>query len=162
VARSARQRADQPFTAKGWVVIAGGVATAAVILAAWFPLGALLSQRAQLSTATSRLTELATEGKALRAVAARLDTPEVLNQLAREQYELVEPGQRLVQVLAASGAPTSRASGGPFAGDPGLAPLVAPGGATTTTPSASGTAATAGHGQGGFVSRVLGTLEFWR
>ena len=113
-------------------MILGGAATAAVILTAWLPVGALIAQHSALSAASSRLSQLSAEGVALTAEEARLQTPAVIDQLAREQYQLVEPGQRLVQVLTPSFRPTSqRADGGPFPGDPGYAPVVDPADATS-------------------------------
>ena len=148
-------------------MILGGAATAAVILTAWLPVGALIAQHSALSAASSRLSQLSAEGVALTAEEARLQTPAVIDQLAREQYQLVEPGQRLVQVLTPSFRPTSqRADGGPFPGDPGYAPVVDPADATSgpdpppaSRPPAHVVARPAGPG---YLSRVLSTLEFWR
>jgi hypothetical protein len=153
---------------KGWLVIAGGVATAAVVLFAWLPVGALLNQRAELSTASSRLAQLSTEGRALAAASKHLSEPAVLEQLAREQYQLVAPGQRLIQVLTPSFTPSSKSTGGPFPGDPGLAPLVDPASAAVVPNGPAPAAQTAAttharaHPGPGFVSRLVTTLEFWR
>lgn len=160
-------REHGPVHVRGWLVLVGGAATAGVILAAWLPVGALLSQRAALTAASTRLTQLSTGGRALTAEAARLQTPAMVDQLAREQYQLVQPGQRLVQVLTPTFRPTSqRAAGGPFPGDPGFAPVVDPADATSGPgPAPSKPAATAHPsvpGGPGFLSRVLSTLEFWR
>jgi hypothetical protein len=146
------------------MVIAGGVATAAVVLAAWLPVGALLSQRAQLSAASTHLAQLASQRRALIAESKRNATPTALNQLGREKYQLVEPGQRLIQVLTPSGAPTAGSSSGPYPGDPGLAPPVAPGGTAVSTVNTGSTAArpTRAAAQPGFLGRVVATFEFWR
>jgi hypothetical protein len=154
---------------RGWLVVAGGAATAGVVLAAWLPVGALLDQRAQLASASGRLAALSAQGRQLAAQTARLGTPGAIDQLGLEQYQLVAPGQRVIQVLPPSFTPTSRSTDAPYPGDPGYAPLADPDGTTTpsssTTPP-SGTSTTA-HGprraaQSGFAARVLTTLEFWR
>jgi cell division protein FtsB len=163
-----------PSRRRGWLLVGAGAATGGIILAAWLPVGALLSQRQQLSTTTARLSQLAAEQRALTAEAQRLATPAAQDQLAREQYQLVEPGQRLIQVLTPTFTPTSRSAGGPYPGDPGLAPLADPdaiAGVTAAGTAAGATTSPASHAAPtgarpvatpGFLSRVLGTLEFWR
>jgi len=163
--RTPTKTAHEPYGTRGWLVVAGGVATGAIVLAAWLPVGALLSQRAQLATASAHLSQLSTDGRVLQADAKLLSTPEVASQLAREQYQLVAPGQRLIQVLTPTGVPASKATGGPFPGDPGLSAPVDPGvaavGPTPASAPAHEAAVRAGAA-GGFLSRVVATLEFWR
>jgi hypothetical protein len=159
-----------PLSMRGWLVIAGGAATAAVILVAWLPVGALLGQRAALASASTRLAQLSREGAALASASAALHSSIVKDELGREQYQLVAPGQRLIQVLTPSFTPTSTSKGGPYPGDPGLSPIVDPTGTSQVGPSSpAGTASTSTSaalprptGGQGFVSRVVATLEFWR
>ncbi len=97
-----------------------------------------------------------------------------IERIAREQYQLVSPGQQAYQVLPPSGA---AAAGTPYAGDPGsdgpvtpsATPELPPGGVTTTTtPVAAHRHADGTHpvptpaSSGGFVSRMVQSLEFWR
>jgi hypothetical protein len=171
---ASRATAPGPLSIRGWLVLCGGALTGAIILIAWLPVGALLSQRAQLSSASTRLAQLSSEGAALATETAALHSPAVLDQLAREQYQLVAPGQRLIQVLTPSFTPTSKSKDGPYPGDPGLSPVVDPNGtapvgvassgaSTSATSAASTTTSTARPTAGqGFVSRVVATLEFWR
>jgi cell division protein FtsB len=161
---------------RGWLVIVGGALSGAIILVAWLPVGALLNQRAQLSSAQTRLAQLSKEATALAASSSRLRSPEALDQLARAEYQLVAPGQRLIQVLTPSFTPSSRSSTGPYPGDPGFSSLVDPTGTGTVGQDAGGPAATtsttvATTGSStkgstapapGFLSRVVATLEFWR
>ena len=82
-------------------------------------------------------------------------------------YQLVEPGQVLIQVLTPSFTPSAKSSDAPYPGDPGRAPLVSPSeaGITPISPltSSSGASSTDRGGvQQGFLSRVLTSLEFWR
>ncbi len=148
----------------GWPLIATGAATSAVILAAWLPVGPLLAQRAAIDAATSRLSQLASEGKLLAAEMQRQSSPVALAQSARLEYQLVPPGQKLLLVITPTFHPSARSTGGPFPGDPGYAPLVDPvTGAVVRAPGAAGAAShRAGGGDGGYLSRVLHTLEFWR
>jgi hypothetical protein len=133
----------------------------AVILLAWMPVGALLSQRDALSTANSRLTQLTAQGRALSAEATELSSPVAQLQLGSVEYQLVEPGQQLLEVLPPSVRLNSRSQRSPYAGDPGYAPIVnLITGALVRSPTVS--PVTSGGSGPGFLSRVLGTLEFWR
>jgi hypothetical protein len=171
-ARASHAVEPGPLSLRGWLILAGGLLSGAIILVAWLPIGALLNQRSQLSSASTRLQQLSSEGAALAAASAALHSPTTLDQLAREQYQLVAPGQRLIQVLTPSFTPTSKSKEGPYPGDPGLSPIVDPTGAPQVSGSSTGAASSGSTpppvttvrstpGQG-FVSRVLGTLEFWR
>jgi len=156
------------FTPRGWLVVLGGAITGALVLFAWLPLGALMSQGAQLDAAQSRIAQLSAQSRILTAEAKRLTTPVEAERLAREEYQLVAPGQRLMQVLTPSGTASHVATGGPFPGDPGFSALVVPS-ASALAPSIDGASShaaarhvAAAQGGGSFFSRVLGTLEFWR
>jgi cell division protein FtsB len=164
--RAAIGEPPPPVSVRGWLVIAGGIATAAIVLAAWLPVGALLGQRAELSAATSQLNVLSSEGRQLAARVAGLKQPGALVQLARAEYQLVLPGQRLVQVLTPSYTAPGKSSGSLYPGDPGLAPLVNPSQAgviafSPVTPTSRASSGRAG-GSKGFFSRVVAALEFWR
>ena len=129
------------------------VVTAAAILVGWLPLSALWHQQSQIDAARTQIHALQSEESSLTTQAKSLDSVAAATQLAREQYQLVSPGQSLIQVLPgnAAGAVTAQSV------DPGYQPLVPPSG---TLPVAT---ATANHPfAGGFLSRLVGTLEFWR
>lgn len=129
------------------------------------PVGALISQRDAIGATSARLAQLQAEGRTLGAAMQRLEEPDAQAQLARLEYQLVAPGQRLLLVVDPSFRPTSRSAGGPFPGDPGYAPLVDPvTGTKLAAPGAAGGPRTerAVSRGGGFFSRVLATLEFWR
>jgi cell division protein FtsB len=169
------------------LLLLGAVAVSAVFLFAWFPASSLLSQRSDLAGTESQLTTLHSQDAALAQEKKNLSDAGEIGRIAREQYQLVSPGQQAYEVLP----PTGSTSGGtPYAGDPGsdgpVTPSAAselpPGSTTTTmtTPTTSTAAgssgtATGGHpadavtGRGassqkspGFVSRVVHALEFWR
>ena len=152
----------------------GALVVSAVVLVAWFPAGSLLSQRSSLTGAEAELGSLHKQDAALAQEKKNLSDAGEIGRIAREQYQLVSPGQQAYQVLPPAGA---TAAGTPYAGDPGsdgpvtpsATPELPPGGVTTTTtptaahPHADGTrpAATPAP-SGGFVSRMVHALEFWR
>ena len=159
----------------------GAVMASAIVLFAWFPAGSLISQRSHLHGAEAELNALHAQDSALAQEKKNLSDAGEIGRIAREQYQLVSPGQQSYEVLPPSGA---TAAGTPYAGDPGSDGPVTPsataelppgGVATTTTTTATPTkpASSGGHtddthpnaastSSGGFGSRVLHSLEFWR
>jgi cell division protein FtsB len=168
--RAARPQAD-PGTRRARLWLLGAVIMAAVIMFAWFPVGSLLTQRSNLSGTEAELASLHKQDGALAQEKKSLSDAGEIGRIAREQYQLVSPGQQAYEVLPPSGAPSS---GTPYSGDPGsrgpVAPTAAaelpPGGVTTTTtpatrPPSSTHAALARPGSG-LLTRMLDALEFWR
>ncbi len=127
-----------------------------------------------MAAASAQLASLRSQDRALAAEQAKLTSPTEIAKLAREQYQLVQPGQRLVQVLPPSGSPSSSSSGAsPYPGDPGLAAPVQPSAVallptgTSDAPASSSVAAKAQKkaptsSPPGLVSRIVGSLEFWK
>jgi hypothetical protein len=141
------------------------------MLAAWFPFSSLLSQHHSLSSANAQLSAIRAQDKALAHEQAALSAQGDIERLAREQYQLVEPGQRLVQVLPAAGTPSQAGAGqAPYPGDPGLTKPVAPSAiallptTTTTTPTtkAGGAKTAHSHASQNVLQRIVDTLAFWR
>ena len=161
----------------------GAVVASALVLFAWFPAGSLISQRSDLHGTEAELNALHAQDSALAQESKNLSDAGEIGRIAREQYQLVSPGQQSYEVLPPSGA---TAAGTSYAGDPGSAgpvipsatPELPPGGVTTTTtttatpastkPASSGEHSndapsdTGSTSSGGFGSRVLHALEFWR
>lgn len=133
-------------------------ATAIALMVAWFPLSTLLSQSAQFNATTHQLALLRAESHQLALEEHSINSDRAAILLAREEYQLVEPGQRLIQVLATGHGLVDGA-----AGDPGNQALVAPATAGENILGQPGdpAASTVGHSSTWW-SRVLGTLEFWR
>jgi cell division protein FtsB len=179
-----RQRAAKPAAATGSLgharlAFLGALVASAIVLFAWFPAGSLLSQRSNLHGTEAELNGLHAQDSALAQENKNLSDGGEIGRIAREQYQLVSPGQQAYEVLPPSGA---TAAGTPYAGDPGSDQPVTPsatqelppGGVTTTTtttpPSSTPTTAhpagshpsSAPTSSGGFGSRVLHALEFWR
>jgi cell division protein FtsB len=158
----------------------GAIVASAIVIFAWFPAGSLLSQRSNLQGTEAEISALHTQDAALAQENKNLSDTGEIGRIAREQYELVTPGQQAYEVLPPSGATST---GTPYAGDPGsvgpvtpsATPELPPGSVTTTTTTEPGSAPSVTHAatgdthpaststsSGGFVSRMLHTLEFWR
>jgi cell division protein FtsB len=160
----------------------GAIVVSAIVLFAWFPAGSLLSQRSDLHGTQAELNALHAQDSALAQENKNLSDPGEIGRIARQQYQLVSPGQQSYEVLPPSGATSA---GTPYAGDPGsdgpVTPSATPelppgGGATTTTttsptahpngdgthPASTSTSTSTSSGSGGFGSRLVRALEFWR
>ena len=160
-------------SARTRLIFFGAVVVSAVVLFAWFPAGSLLNQRSSLAATEAQLATLHKQDAALAQEKKNLSDAGEIGRIAREQYQLVSPGQQAYEVLPPSGATSA---GTPYAGDPGSAgpvtpsatPELPPGGDTTTTTPP--TSATTSHGDrngsassgSGLLSRIEHTLEFWR
>ena len=131
--------------------------TAIVMLVGWFPLTAIWQQQSELNSTTAQINAIKAQQRALTLQAKSFDSTSAAILLAREQYQLVSPGQSLIQVLPGIGASTD-AQG---AGDPGFQPLVSP---SSVASLATHHTATSNHRSTtkAFLSRLVRTLEFWR
>jgi cell division protein FtsB len=159
--------------------LVGGFVLSAVILAAWFPASALYHQRASLASANAQLAQLHSEDALLTQERHNLNDAAEVGRIARQQYQLVSPGQRAYAVLPPAGTAPANA---PYAGDPGNSAPVAPSAAselppgtvtTTTEPATTVPTKTSGHAAAtsassggtpaeGTWSRMVNALEFWR
>ena len=79
----------------------GGAALCGVLAFAVFPTSTYLDQRADTSEAEERLSVLRAQNEAYEERIARLETDEEIERLAREQYNLVFPGEEAYAVLPA-------------------------------------------------------------
>jgi hypothetical protein len=131
--------------------------TAVVMLVGWFPLTALWHQQSQLDATAAQIAAIKHQQAALLLQAKSIDTKSAATLLAREQYQLVAPGQSLIQVLPGDG--TGRVS--QSTGDPGLQPLVAPSSVSTLVTNQTPTGSRHSPSRA-FFSRLVRTLEFWR
>jgi hypothetical protein len=135
------------------------VVTAIVMLVGWFPLSAIWHQQSELNATSAQINAIKAQQRALTLQAKSIDTKSAAILLAREQYQLVSPGQSLIQVLPGAGPGNANQS----TGDPGLQPLVSP--SSVSSLAASNTAATSSKHRSSakaFLSRLMRTLEFWR
>ncbi len=155
------------------LVFLGAVIVAAVVFFAWFPAGTLVSQRSSLAGTEAELAALHKQDAALAQEQKNLSDSNEIGRIAREQYQLVAPGQQAYEVLPPSGA---TAAGTPYAGDPGSDAPVTPSATPGTPAGGRDHDDDAGHrlpprplrrtrptpAGSGLVSRMLHSLEFWR
>lgn len=134
------------------------VVTAALMLFGWFPASALWHQQTQLNATASEIASLQREESILKSDKKTVDTKAAATQLARAQYQLVNPGQSLIQVLPGDSAGQVSAN----SVDPGFQPLVSPSSAALPGTAASPPTTSTHHQDHGFLSRLVRTLEFWR
>jgi hypothetical protein len=130
-----------------------GVLTAVIMLVGWFPAAALWHQQTQLDATSAQIKAVQRQELALTSQAKLIDTRAAATQLARGQYQLVSPGQSLIQVLPGNSA----GQVSPSSADPGLQPLVSPSSATPLSGSSPTHRTT-----NAYVSRLVRTFEFWR
>ena len=82
-------------------LVGGGAAVFGVMAVAVFPTSTYLDQRADTSEAEQRLAVLRAQNAAYETRIERLQTVEEIERLAREQYNLVFPGEEAYAVLPA-------------------------------------------------------------
>lgn len=172
----ARQRrvAGAGTAIRSRLVLLGAVVVSAIVLFAWFPAGSLLNQRSNLAGTEAQLATLHKQDAALAQEKKNLSDATEIGRIAREQYQLVSPGQQAYEVLPPAGGSTASS---PYAGDPGLQAPAAPSSASALPPGsapASSQPTVARHAgttrppsgpvstAPGVFTRMLDTLEFWR
>jgi cell division protein FtsB len=171
------------------VPVAVAALFAVVVLAIGFPWSALLSQHHQLSAAAAQLDQLRQQNRSLTEQQHELNSKTAIERLARQDYQLVSPGQTLYDVLPAGSHTATTEAGSSSMGDPGANALVSPSDAPDMSPQTGlphtlsggtgSTSAPVGSGAAGsksaasrtstptarsssFWSRVADSLEFWK
>ena len=89
---------------RAWPLVAAVVVIGLVFLAV-FPTRTYLSQRRELSNTERRLAVLSGQNQELSGRVARLNTDAEIERLAREQYNLVRPGEEAFAILPPPGPP---------------------------------------------------------
>ncbi len=130
------------------------VLAALAVVAVAFPFQTLWRQQVALNQASGEIAQISRQSAALTQRAKAVSTETAAIALAREDYQLVQPGQSLIQVLPGNGAGYVAQN----STDPGAQPLVNIGQGLVPTTSAASPAA----GVHGFFARFVRTLEFWR
>ena len=82
-------------------VIGGGTGLVVALAVGVFPTRAWLDQRDDLSETQQRLSVLREQNEAMEDQLEKLGTPEEIERLAREEYNLVRPGEEAYSVLPA-------------------------------------------------------------
>ena len=82
------------------------VAFVVVLFAAVFPTRTYLAQRASIARAEEQLEVLEAQNRALEERQAELNDDAEIERLAREQYNLVRPGEEAYALLPSPASPT--------------------------------------------------------
>jgi cell division protein FtsB len=146
------------------LVLALAAVVSVGIVGAWFPVSALLHQREELAAASAQLSRLDEQNAAIGRHERQLRTLSALGRIAQEQYDLVPPGDQAYQVLPPSGANSSDGKLAPTgpAGSSGRGSSRASGRGGSSSSSRSSGSRHLAATTGGFFTRVVRTLEFWR
>ena len=81
-----------------WVALLGVVVMASLVLFV-FPTQAYFSQRNELDQIRADVAELEKDNERLDRDAEKLKTPEEIERLARERYNMVRPGEQPLTVV---------------------------------------------------------------
>jgi cell division protein FtsB len=95
-------------------LVGGGACVVGVLALGVFPTTDFLDQRADLGATDQQLDILREQNEALEQRIDALSTPEEIERLAREQYNLVHPGEEAYSVLPAPLPPVALPSVWPF------------------------------------------------
>jgi cell division protein FtsB len=82
-------------------LVGGGAGLLAALAIGVFPTRSFLAQRDDLSGTEQRLAILREQNQQLEDQLGKLQTPEEIERIAREQYNLVRPGEEAYSVLPA-------------------------------------------------------------
>jgi cell division protein FtsB len=131
--------------------------TAIAMLVFWFPASALWHQQSEIDSTTAQIAAIRLQDQALQNQAKSVSSTAAATLLAREQYQLVAPGQSLIQVLPGDGSGKVSQS----TGDPGLQPLVSPTSVSSLETGATSSTNKSHKATNDFLTRFVRTLEFW-
>ena len=129
----------------------GGV----VIVATEFPFRQLLDERSSVAQGSSQLAQLNADNRALQTQVNDMKQSSTVERIAHEQYGLVQRGQRSVVVLPGGGTGSTGPLGWQTIPKSDVFPsdsIVSPSGQSGPAPKSSG----------GYWSRLLSRLEFWK
>ena len=94
----------------------GVVVVIAVLFVGVFPTRTFLAQRGAVARAEEQLRVITAENERLDERIDALNTPDEIERLAREQFELVRPGEQPYVVLPPTEPPVELPTGWPFGG----------------------------------------------
>jgi hypothetical protein len=131
--------------------------TAIAMLVFWFPASALWHQQSEIDSTTAQITAIRLQDQSLQSQAKSVSSTAAAMLLARAQYQLVAPGQWLIQVLPGDGSGKVSQS----TGDPGLQPLVSPTSVASLQNDNNTSTSKTHKSTNDFLTRFERTLEFW-
>ena len=94
-------------TKRTWLLV-GGLALVGVLFVAVFPARTYLDQRHQRQEVAAQIKATDAKNKALEQRVRTLNTDAEVERLAREQYNLVRPGEEAYAILPTRPAPPSQ------------------------------------------------------
>ena len=104
---------------RGWGVVAA-VLTVGVLFVAVFPTRTWLAQRQELVATGQKVAVLSAQNAEMAARVKRLNTDTEIERLARQDYNLVRPGEEAYAILPSPRAPRPRAAATAADEDPGF------------------------------------------
>lgn len=104
---------------RGWAVVAV-VMGVGVLFVAVFPTRTWLAQRQELVATEQKVSVLSAQNAEMTARVQRLNTDAEIERLARQDYNLVRPGEEAYAVLPSPQAPRARPSATAEEADPGF------------------------------------------
>ena len=136
-------------------LLAGTALLSALIMVLWFPAASLLHQRAAINASAAELNRLQQEDRQLAQEQKALGSPAEIARIAREQYQLVNPGERAFEVLPAN---STKKGATTYAGDPANQPVASPSAASELPPGSGsvGSGATSAGSSAGTPSGAPG------
>ncbi|MGO9560212.1 MAG: FtsB family cell division protein [Acidimicrobiales bacterium] len=140
------------------------VVLAGVLVLTEVPIADLMHARSAASEVTSALAKVRAENRALEAQVHDLQQGSTIEQIAHQEYGLVEPGQRSVVVMPGGGATGSVRGHGSTGTSAPLGETTIPKSDIVPTDSqvAQVGGGSAAHGGPSFWQRVVQRLEFWK
>ena len=88
-------------------IAVASLAVVAIMFLFVFPTRSYLAQQRQVSSARQAVAALKVQNEQLAEQAKRLQTPSEIERLAREQFNMVLPGEQAYTVLSSKPTPTS-------------------------------------------------------
>ena len=140
------------------LLFAVAVVLAVVILATSFPIGQLMQARSSAAVAATELSRVQRENRALASEVRRLKTGSAIQQIAHEDYGLVDPGQRSYVVMPRNGSSRAGAAAGPLGNHQIPQSDLVPSDSVLSPPAPS---RNPGAGRS-FWQRLVNRLEFWK
>jgi len=113
--RAGAKRGRTPLGARLVLPVLATVLFVAILVVGVFPTRTYLSQKRSIASASRQLQQLQSSNAALKAEAKRLGTDAEIEQQARQNYDLVKPGEEVYRVLPAPVPPVPVPDVWPFA-----------------------------------------------
>ena len=111
---SATARRRAPFATRLVLPVLATLLFAVILVVGVFPTRTYLSQKRSIAAASAQLSQLQASNDALRHEAQQLGTDAEIEQQARQNYDLVKPGEEVYRVVPAPQTPVAVPDVWPF------------------------------------------------